>query len=70
MAYTVTVYAGSIRAQVVTVSGSPAPETTIVGGLANGTSYTFYVSATNQTGTGPQSLPSSGVSPSGLFPMR
>ena len=69
-AYTVSVYRGSVVAQVVTVSGSPAPETTIVGGLANGTSYTFYVSATNKVGIGPQSLPSSGVAPSGLFPMR
>jgi hypothetical protein len=55
---------------VVTVSGSPTPETAIVGGLANGTTYTFYVSATNQVGTGPQSLPSSSVAPSGLFPLR
>jgi len=69
-AYTVTVYTGSSVAQVVTVSGSPAPETAIVEALANGTSYTFYVSATNQVGTGPQSLPSSNVAPSGLFPMR
>jgi hypothetical protein len=64
--YTVTVYTGSAIAQVVTVSGRPTPETAIVGGLANGTSYTFYVSATNQVGTGPQSLPSRSVAPSGL----
>jgi hypothetical protein len=64
--YTVTVYAGSTIAQVVTVSGWPTAETAIVGGLANGTSYTFYVSATNQVGTGPQSLPSHSVTPSGL----
>ena len=63
--YTVTVYAGSTIAQVVTVSGWPTAETAIVGGLANGTSYTFYVSATNQVGTGPQSLPSRSVTPSG-----
>jgi hypothetical protein len=69
-AYTVTVYTESILAQVVTVSGSPVPETTIIGWLATGTSYTFYVSATNQVGTGPQSLPSRSVAPSGLFPMR
>ena len=61
--YTVTLYAGSTIAQVVTVSGWPTAETVIVGGLANGTSYTFYVSATNQVGTGPQSLPSSSVAP-------
>ena len=64
--YTVTVYAGSTIAQVVTISGWPTAETAIVGGLANGTSYTFYVSATNQVGTGPQSLPSRSVAPSGL----
>ena len=69
-AYTVSVYAGSTLAQVVTVSGSPVPEATIIAGLANGTSYTFYVSATNQVGTGPLSLPSSSVVPSGLFRMR
>jgi Fibronectin type III domain len=65
--YTVTVYAGSTIAQVVTVSGSPVPETAIVEGLATGTSYTFYVSATNQVGSGPQSLPSSSVAPTGRF---
>ena len=69
-AYTVTVYRGSIVAQVVTVSGSPTPEKTVIGGLANGSSYTFYVSATNQVGTGPASLPSGSVTPSGHFPTR
>jgi hypothetical protein len=69
-AYVVTVYRRSIVAQMVTVSGSPTPETTLVGGLVNGTSYTFYVSAINRVGAGPQSLPSSSVAPSGLFPMR
>jgi hypothetical protein len=64
--YTVTVYAASTITQVVTVTGWPTAETAIVGGLANGTSYTFYVSATNQVGTGPQSLPSRSVVPSGL----
>jgi hypothetical protein len=61
--YTVTVYTGSTIAQVVTVSGSPVPEKAIVGGLSGGTSYTFYVSATNHVGTGPQSLPSRSVAP-------
>ena len=69
-AYTVTVYKGSTIAQVVLVGGSPTPETAIITGLANGTSYTFYVSATNQVGTGSLSLPSTSVAPSGLFPMR
>jgi hypothetical protein len=65
--YTVTVYTGTTIAQVVTVSGSPVPETAIVG-LAGGTSYTFNVSATNRVGTGPQSLPSSSVAPSAALP--
>jgi hypothetical protein len=69
-AYTVNVYTGSILAQVVTVSGSPVPEATIIVGLARGRSYTFYVSATNRVGTGPLSLPSRGVAPSSLSPMR
>ena len=65
--YTVSVYTGSTLTQVVTVSGSPVPETAIVEGLATGTSYTFHVSASNQVGTGPQSLPSSSVAPTGRF---
>jgi hypothetical protein len=68
--YTVTVYTESTVAQVVTVNGWPTAETAIVGGLANGASYTFYVSATNQVGTGPQSLPSRSVAPSGLSLLR
>ncbi|HEV3310153.1 MAG TPA: fibronectin type III domain-containing protein [Chloroflexota bacterium] len=68
--YTVTVYKESTIAQVVTVSGWPTAETAFVGGLVKGASYTFYVSATNQVGTGPQSLPSRSVTPTGLFLRR
>ncbi len=68
--YTVTVYAGSTLAQQLTFSGFPAPETVIVDGLSYGTSYTFYVSATNRVGSGPQSLPSRSVAPNGLFALR
>ena len=68
--YTVTVYTGSTIAQVVTVSGWPTAETAFVGGLVKGASYTFYVSATNQVGTGPQSLPSRSVAPSGFSLLR
>jgi Fibronectin type III domain len=63
--YTVSVYAGSAVAQEVSFSGFPAPETGIVTGLDDGTSYTFYVSAVNRAGAGPQSLSSESVVPSG-----
>ena len=69
-AYTVSVYVGTKPVQVLTVSGSPVPETIIVSDLVNGTPYTFLVTATNGVGSGPQSLPSSTVTPSKLFPMR
>ncbi len=68
--YKLTVYAGSVVAQVVTTSGWPAAETTVVGGLVSRTSYTFYVTAINQVGAGPRSLASGSVSPSAPFPMR
>lgn len=55
--YTVTVYDGSILTQEVRFSGFPAPETAIVAGLAGGTTYTFYVSATNRAGKGAESPP-------------
>jgi hypothetical protein len=62
--YTVAVYAGSILVEDVRFSGIPAPETAIVAGLSEGSQYTFYVSATNRVGTGPQSLRSESVVPS------
>ena len=65
--YTVTAYSGTKPARVVAVTGSPVPESVIVDGLANGATYTFYVSATNRVGSGPQSLPSSAITPSALL---
>lgn len=56
LSYTVTSSPGSI-----TASGSASPIT--VSGLTAGTSYTFTVTATNDTGTGPASAASNSVVP-------
>ncbi len=61
--YTVTPYVGSTAQATTTVSGSPPASTATIGGLTNGTTYTFTVSATNAIGTGPASAPSNGVTP-------
>jgi len=59
LGYTVTSSPGGFSA-----TGSAGPIT--VAGLANGTSYTFTVTARNSIGSGPQSLPSAGVTPATL----
>jgi len=59
--YTVTPYIGSTAQTPVDVSASVS--STTVTGLANGTSYTFEVSATNSVGTSEQSQASSAVTP-------
>ena len=62
--YTITPYIGSAAQTPVTVTGSPAPTSTVVTGLTNGTTYTFTVTASNPNGKGAESTPSNAVTPS------
>jgi hypothetical protein len=62
--YTVTPYIGTTAQTPVTVTGNPAPTSTVVAGLTNGTAYTFTVTAANPVGAGPPSAPSNAVTPS------
>lgn len=59
--YTVTSSPGALTASV-----SGAARSATVGGLHNGTAYTFTVTATNDYGTGPASSPSNAVTPAGV----
>jgi hypothetical protein len=62
LSYTVTASPGGETAR---VAGCPAPTSATVSGLTDGTSYTFTVTATNQTGTSAPSSPSNPVTPVG-----
>ena len=62
--YTITPYIGSAAQTPTTVTGNPAPTTGVVSGLANGTTYTFTVTASNPAGAGPASAQSNAVTPS------
>jgi hypothetical protein len=64
--YTITPYIGSTPQPATTVSGSPPVTTATVSGLTPGTSYTFTVTASNPTGTGPASADSNAVTPTTL----
>ena len=59
--YQITPYVGS-NAQAPVLTGSAAT-TFMVGGLTNGVGYTFRVAAINVAGTGPDSVPSSVITP-------
>ena len=61
--YTVTPYLAGVAQATTSVTGSPAPTTAVVTGLNNGSAYTFTVAATNSVGAGPDSAPSSAVTP-------
>jgi hypothetical protein len=61
--YTVTPYLAGVAQTPTQVAGSPPATTATVSGLANGSSYTFTVSASNVVGAGPASAQSSHVTP-------
>src|SRR5262249_39701696 len=52
-----------------TVTGNPAPSSTTVTGLTNGTTYTFTVTASNPNGTSGASTASNAVTPSASLPI-
>jgi hypothetical protein len=59
--YTVAVYAAGSEVTSTTVTGAPAPTTATVSGLQANVSYTFTVTASNTTGSGAASAPSTAI---------
>ena len=69
--YTITPYLGTAAqtALITTVSGNPPATSAALTNLANGTTYTFTVSATNAVGTGPVSAASGLATPEATAPV-
>src|SRR6185312_3293321 len=63
--YTITPYIGSTAQTPVNVTGTPPATSTTITGLQQGTPYTFTVQASNPSGNGAVSAPSSAITPSG-----
>ena len=61
--YKITPYVGPTAQTATTISVSPPATSATIGGLTNGTTYTFTVQALNANGAGPTSAESNAVSP-------
>ena len=61
--YIITPYIGIVAQPTTTVTGLPPAKSAKVSGLTNGATYTFRVTATNPSGSGPQSADSNAVTP-------
>ena len=56
--YKITPYIGAAAQTPTTITGSPPATSAAVGGLTNGSAYTFTVTASNALGSGPASTAS------------